>query len=200
MNLKWKQSAYRANMVFHSNIKLLECKYGARDGWIHLGFCRVLYEKMRGLCGWEGLMGVFTMTDLTRKRLNTRGGWRGKSVGTNGKEIWTELKNCYRGLNKCPEGEAAGEDSRYVGLQGTASFWGWRGSDYNLEVEWRKKRPLEMKRSRKLRSQGAGMGIHVVNLTEVDWAVWKGRWRSRDCSPQWTRTCDLVVESGRRTS
>lgn len=71
-------------------------------------------------------------------------------------------------MSQCIEGEAAGEDSEHVGLQRTDSFWWGRGSDYNLEVEWRKKRPLEMKRSRKLRSQGAGMGINLVNLTEVD--------------------------------
>lgn len=162
--------------------------------WGFVGFCtrrRGDYADER--VWWECLQ----WWTLHWKRLNTRGGWRGKSVGANGKEIWTELKNCYSGLNKCPEGE---EDSRHVGLQGTASFWGWRGSDYNVEVGWRKKRPLEMKRSREPRSQGAGMGIHVVNLTDVDWAVWRGRWRSRDCSPRWTRTCDLVVESGRRTS
>lgn len=79
-------------------------------------------------------------------------------------------------------------------------FWWWQGSDYDLEVEWRKKRPLEMKRSRKQRSQGAGMDMGVVYLTEVDK---RGLCRQEDWEAGpvalGEREHDLVIESGRRT-
>lgn len=66
-----------------------------------------------------------------------------------------------------------------LGLQKSDSLRWRQGSNDDLDVKWRKKRSLERRRSRKLRSQGAGWGS-VVNSTEID--------REEDgglgCSPQ----------------
>lgn len=166
--------------------------------WCFVGF----YPRRQGdetdeRFWWEGSQ---WWTLCWRRRLNTRGDWwTAKSVGVNGKEISTELKNYFsERLNKCIEGEEAGEDGGHRGLQKHEvlvvtrfRLWPWGGM---------KKRPLEMKRSRKQRTQGAGMDMGVVNLTEVDK---RGLCRQEDWEAGpvalGEQGHDLVIESGRRT-
>lgn len=87
INIKWKQSAYKADLVFHSNIKLLECKYREIDDWIHLVFCRVLSWKMRGLGRWEFLMGVFRVMDFILEKKMEYKRWLMES-----KKCWSQWK------------------------------------------------------------------------------------------------------------
>lgn len=153
---------------------------------------------MRGTWGWEffegSVHGDGPWTLSWTRRVNTGGSWSIiKSGGVNRR--LTELSCCNGHLNECIEREEAVQDSGHLSLQKPDDVWWQQGSDYDPEVRWRNKRSLEMRRSRRMRSQDARWDICMVNIS-VNRSC--AEMESRGYSPQWTRTFGLVIESDSR--
>lgn len=144
-----------------------------------------------------------TISPKLDTRSEQKGGWQIVKGGeANRKEIKRVEELSQDMLKHASRTESLWE-SGALGLQQQKSFWWWQGSGYHLEVEWREETSLEMRRSRKLRSQAARGDIVWL----LQWDCQEGLCRKKDGEPggvvqwmsewiTWMRTCDRVVQSG----